>query len=280
MCRILTEDLACTASGDLDGLVSVCRHIKRDQEIEVGAMELWLGSRSGEAKCNGAASMGCGNITCSSSKLFMAANAKMHEAMTVQISCLHEVDFVRGMAPHHAGAVEMCNIWNRTSREKDVFIAELCTNVTRVQNAEIQWFANWLADRGQPLAATCEVCSDGSTPIQPRPPCEDLLPATSFCHQAGWNCTCEGAVLEVPCAQVADVGKYGIFNTSFMCHRTCGHCPAERSPYLFHEPCPAKRTDEPTDSGTHQDPVSSLAFSQQAWQGFVVLTSFAPWWAV
>jgi len=236
-------------------------------------MELWLGSRSGEAKCNGAASMGCGNITCSSSKLFMAANDKMKEAMSVRVSCLHEVDFVRGMMPHHAGAVDMCNVWKSTSREEDVFIAELCTNVTRSQNAEIQWFANWLADRGQPLVASCEVCSDGSTPTQPRPPCDDLLPATVFCHQPDWKCTCEAALLEVPCGQVVDVGKYGVFNASFMCHRMCGHCPAEEAPSSY-QTCPAKRTDSHTTAATAQ------AFSPQAWQGFVVLTSFATWWRV
>ncbi|CAE8682933.1 unnamed protein product [Polarella glacialis] len=235
MCDILTMDLACTASGDLDGLMTLCSHVRKEQTKEVAGMTAWLGSRAVEAKCAGGES-GCGNLTCPSSKAFMAANAEMHRVMVVRLGCMHEVDFVRQMLPHHAGAIEMCNILSRTTQLSDPYLIELCFNITRAQRAELAWMSEWLVNRSQPLSATCQECAHGIPPSQPMAHCEDILPATSFCHQPGWNCTCEGAILEVPCDKGLQTAKYGYFNPMGMCRRTCGGCPAEREP-LLHPPC-------------------------------------------
>ncbi|CAE8679380.1 unnamed protein product [Polarella glacialis] len=235
MCDILTMDLACTASGDLDGMVTLCSHVRREQTKEVAGMTAWWGSRAVEAKCAGGES-GCGNLTCPSSKAFMAANAEIHKVMVVRLGCMHEVDFVRQMLPHHAGAIEMCNILSRTTQLSDPYLIELCFNITRAQRAELAWMSEWLVNRSQPLSATCQECAHGAPPSQPMAHCEDILPATSFCHQPGWNCTCEGAILEVPCDKGLQTAKYGYFNPMGMCRRTCGGCPAEREP-LLHQPC-------------------------------------------
>ncbi|CAE8714208.1 unnamed protein product [Polarella glacialis] len=235
MCDILTMDLACTASGDLDGMVTLCSHVRREQTKEIAGMTRWLGSRAVEARCAGGES-GCGNLTCPSSKAFMAANAEMHKVMVVRLGCMHEVDFVRQMLPHHAGAIEMCNILNKTTQLSDPYLIELCFNITRAQRAELAWMSEWLLNRSQPLSATCQECAHGVPPSQPMAHCEDILLATSFCHQPGWNCTCEGAILEVPCDKGLQTARYGYFNPMGMCRRTCGGCPAEREP-LLHQPC-------------------------------------------
>eukprot|EP01048_Picozoa_sp_COSAG05_P011244 COSAG05_NODE_1047_length_6041_cov_141.646247_9_plen_149_part_00 len=62
-------------------------------------------------KTTGAAmNMGCGNTSCMSSKRFMHENHVMHEGMNLDYTCNVAVDFVRGMIPHHAGAVKMCEV--------------------------------------------------------------------------------------------------------------------------------------------------------------------------
>ena len=54
--------------------------------------------------------MGCGNTSSISSQLYISENMAMHHGMAIDFTCDPEVDFVRGMIPHHRGAVEMCNI--------------------------------------------------------------------------------------------------------------------------------------------------------------------------
>merc|ERR1719161_591590 len=103
------------------------------------------------------------------------------------------------MIPHHAGAVEMCEIL-RAHAHLDTYLDALCVNVTRVQRAEISWMSQWLNARGFSTIAPCqEDCPAGQVfAPQPALPCEDLLSTSSYCH---WNgeatgdpkyCTCEG----------------------------------------------------------------------------------------
>ena len=48
--------------------------------------------------------MGCGNTSCLSSDCFIRENEWMHDQMSIAFTCEPNVDFVRGMIPHHQGA--------------------------------------------------------------------------------------------------------------------------------------------------------------------------------
>src|SRR6476659_5515668 len=45
-----------------------------------------------------------------SSQAFHAANMKMHSAMDITFTGKADVDFVKGMIPHHAGAIDMAKV--------------------------------------------------------------------------------------------------------------------------------------------------------------------------
>merc|ERR1712232_594108 len=153
MCSILLNDLTCTEISDidnLDGLVHLCSHIAIEQDIEVGGMRRWLENKQipEKAACPDSISRqgmmmmeSCGNIAYPAAVGLIEANHKMHSAMAVDISCDHSVDFVRGMIPHHEGAIAMCDVLMNTT--SDNYLIELCDNITMTQHAEIAWMREW-----------------------------------------------------------------------------------------------------------------------------------------
>jgi len=177
-------------------------------------------------------SMGCGAVESASVKEFMNINHLMHSGMAIKFSCSHDIDFVRGMIPHHAGAVGMCQTLHSHSTNPDAYLVELCANITRLQRAEIAWMSQWLENRGHKRTAPCEVCAEYTEPDMP---CEDMLPSTSFCHRLGGDfmCKCESAVSQYACDSKEEVPGFGVLDITAECQRTCGKCPAVRPP-LFH----------------------------------------------
>jgi len=176
---------------------------------------------------SGSMSMGCGNTTCTSTQAFIKANSLMHMSMAADLGCNHQVDFARMMLPHHAGAVVMCEVLADASYEDD-YLTQLCANITRVQRAEVAWLADWLAARDHPLAAGC--CQAGQAQVQPEKPCEDTLPASSFCHMIGgdYYCSCEAVVAQQGCTTAIAVSGFGSLEVSSECKRSCDLCPAKR----------------------------------------------------
>ncbi|MBC2773089.1 DUF305 domain-containing protein [Rhizobium sp. AQ_MP] len=82
-----------------------------------------------------------------SSKAFQEANAKMHKDMAVPLTGNADADFVRGMIPHHQGAIDMAKIV--LEHGKDPEIRKLAEEVIKAQEGEIAMMKAWLAKNGQ-----------------------------------------------------------------------------------------------------------------------------------
>ncbi|MBR0556840.1 DUF305 domain-containing protein [Ciceribacter sp. L1K23] len=82
-----------------------------------------------------------------STKAFEEANARMHTDMAIAYSGNADVDFVRGMIPHHQGAIDMARIV--LEHGKDPEIRKLAEEVIAAQEGEIAFMRDWLAKNGQ-----------------------------------------------------------------------------------------------------------------------------------
>jgi uncharacterized protein (DUF305 family) len=123
--------------------------IIRDQERDIARMLDWLkrpanaltamvenhDHGSGHPAPAGAAGKG-----------FSAANAKMHKDMDITFSNDADVDFVRGMIPHHQGAIDMAKVVQEHGKDPDV--KKLAAEIIAAQEKEIAWMQGWLKKRG------------------------------------------------------------------------------------------------------------------------------------
>ena len=77
-----------------------------------------------------------------SSQAFSAANAKMHSGMDITFSGNADVDFVKGMIPHHGGAIDMAKVVLKYG--KDPVIKKLAEGIIKAQEEEIAQMQAWL----------------------------------------------------------------------------------------------------------------------------------------
>ena len=80
-------------------------------------------------------------------KAYRDANAKMHKDMDIPYSGDADADFVRGMIPHHQGAIDMARI--ALAHGKDPGIRKLAESVIRDQEREIAMMRDWLKKNGR-----------------------------------------------------------------------------------------------------------------------------------
>lgn len=78
---------------------------------------------------------------------YKAVNDKMHKEMGISFSGDPDADFVRGMIPHHQGAVDMARVV--LAHGKDPELRKLAESVIAEQEKEIAFMRDWLKKRGK-----------------------------------------------------------------------------------------------------------------------------------
>jgi uncharacterized protein (DUF305 family) len=82
-----------------------------------------------------------------SSTAFDDAMGKMHKDMMIRYSGDADADFVRGMIPHHQGAIDMAKI--ELKYGKDPELRKMAEGIITAQEAEIKEMKAWLKKHGK-----------------------------------------------------------------------------------------------------------------------------------
>jgi uncharacterized protein (DUF305 family) len=78
-------------------------------------------------------------------KAYRDANNKMHTGMNIRFSNDADVDFIRGMIPHHQGAIDMAKVVLQYGKDEQA--RKWATDIIREQQREIAEMQKWLKAR-------------------------------------------------------------------------------------------------------------------------------------
>lgn len=78
-----------------------------------------------------------------STEAYKKAMEAMHKDMAIPYTGNADVDFVRGMIPHHQGAIDMAKV--ELEHGKDPELRKLAEAVIKAQEIEIKQMQDWLA---------------------------------------------------------------------------------------------------------------------------------------
>lgn len=73
---------------------------------------------------------------------YRKADKKMHYSMNINFSGNADIDFVKGMIPHHKGAIDMARVV--LEHGKDPNVRTLAWAIINAQDSEIYWMKTWL----------------------------------------------------------------------------------------------------------------------------------------
>lgn len=104
------------------------------------------GSADHSAMGHGGMDMSVPEDATPATRAYIAANAAMHADMSIEFTNDADVDFIKGMIPHHEGAVAMAQIVLEYGQDEEAMT--LAREIIVAQESEIAWMQAWLAERG------------------------------------------------------------------------------------------------------------------------------------